>query len=90
MIVHHQVEAVQDAVAAALTPKSRLVYLANKALEDLRLGAEPTRFNKGPAQALTHHVDRIVDEAGRVGNALYDGAARDRLKVSQGREGALL
>lgn len=74
------VEAVQDAVAAALTPKSRLVYLAEKALEDLRLGGDPVKFSKGPGQALEHHVDRIVDEGARVAGGLYDGAARDRLK----------
>ncbi len=74
------VEAVQDAVAAALTPKSRLVYLANRALEDLKLGSDADKFARGPGQALSHHVDRVVAECGRVGAGLTDAGARERLK----------
>ena len=51
------VEAVQDAVAAALAPKSRLVYLANRALEDLKLGSDADKFARGPGQALSHHIE---------------------------------
>lgn len=74
------VEAVQDAVASALTPKSRLVYLANKALEDLKLGSDPDRFTRGPGQALSHHVERVVEEANKVANSFNDPTSRDRLK----------
>lgn len=74
------VEAVQDAVAAALTPKSRLVYLANRALEDLKLGSDADRFARGPGQALSHHIEGVAAECERVGTSLSDAGARERLK----------